>query len=72
MVTDNEYLLQLDAKMALAKIIRELEAERDKLKAENKNLRCLKEFARLVKDCPPGELHLLPLAADALLSELGE
>lgn len=39
MVTDNEYLLQLDAKMALAKIIRELEAERDKLKAENEDLR---------------------------------
>ena len=32
----------------------------------------LREFLRLVKDTPETELHLLPLAADALLSELGE
>ena len=32
----------------------------------------LREFLELVRDCPPSELHLMPLAADALLTELGE
>jgi hypothetical protein len=29
------------------------------------------EFARIVADCPPEGLTVLPLAAQALLSELG-
>jgi hypothetical protein len=39
MVTDKEYLEQLDKKLALMKIVQELEAERDSLKAQNAALK---------------------------------
>jgi hypothetical protein len=39
MVTDKEYLEQLDKKLALIKIVQELEAERDSLKAQNAALK---------------------------------
>jgi hypothetical protein len=39
MVTDKEYLEQLDRKLALMKIVQELEAERDSLKAQNEALK---------------------------------
>lgn len=39
MVTDKDYLEQLNKKLALIKIVQELEAERDKLKAENETLK---------------------------------
>jgi hypothetical protein len=45
---------------------------RDVAAFESSRMQRLLEFARLVKDCRPSELPLLPLTAAALLSEMGE
>jgi hypothetical protein len=44
--------------------------QRDSFKIADEHNKKLIEFAQLVKECPADSVHLMPLAADALLKQL--